>query len=382
MVIIKDKICSRCVLDDSCGEITYDDEGVCNYCQLQDEMEKQYPIGEEGLLELELLSQEIKKAGKKRDYDVVVGVSGGCDSTFMLKILVEQGLRCLAVHYDNGWNTDTAIHNMYRACYKLGVTFISVSPDRKLFNNICKSFLLADVSDADVPNDIALATVLYQAAAKYKVKYIANGHSFRTEGTAPTSLTYMDAKYINSVFKTYNDDIGLRGKNFPNMWLSTWLKWMFFNRIKRIRPVYYFEYNKKKIKRMLTKELGWEDYGSAHMENEYTMFCSNFYQPLKFGIDLRKVIFSGLIRSGQMDRASALKELKRLPPLDKKIIDKVKKELNLRNSELNYILRQPRRMYSEFDTYKKTFRRLKLIFWIAYKLDLVPKTFYEKYCRK
>lgn len=372
--------CNKCVLDDSIGEINFDSEGVCNYCHLHDEMEKQYPVGKKGEKILNKLCDEIKSAGKGNYYDCIVGASGGTDSSYILHLMAKQGLRCLAVHYDNGWNTETAFENMRKVCDKLEIPLKIITPDTELFNKICKTFLLADVSDADVINDIALATVLYQAAETYNVDYIINGHSFRTEGTAPTGLTYMDAKYIESVYKEFTGDT-LVGKDYPNMWLEKWLEWMLIHRIKRVRPLYYVDYDKDKVKELLVKEYGWTDYGKSHGENEYTMFISNYYQPLKFNIDLMKVIYSGQVRSGFMTRDFALNELAGCHELDDKILAKVKSRLNISDADLDIIMHKPRRSYTEFSTYLPLFKALEPVFKKAVKENLMPKTFYEKYCK-
>lgn len=195
------KRCSRCVYHEKTPGIFFDGNGVCNYCKIYDQMNLQYPTGQEGRKYLKVLADQIKRNGAGKQYDCIVGVSGGCDSSFMLYQIKELGLRPLAVHFDNTWNSKIAVENLRRMLKTLNVDLYTHVVDNEEYDDLCKSFLKAGVPDLDIPNDIGLATTLYQAAKKYDVKYIFDGHSFRTEGISPLGWTYMDGKYIDSVQK-------------------------------------------------------------------------------------------------------------------------------------------------------------------------------------
>ena len=191
------RTCSRCLLDSSIPGITFDSKGECNYCEIHDWLEKEHSPTQ-GKTKLDKIINKMK-AGKRERYDCVVGVSGGCDSSYLLHKVVEWGLRPLAVHFDNNWNTDTAKNNMDKMINVLNIDFLKVGVDKAEYDDICRSFLLASTPDVDIPNDIALATVAYMAADKMGVPWIINGHSFRTEGTSPLGWSYMDGRYIESI---------------------------------------------------------------------------------------------------------------------------------------------------------------------------------------
>ena len=247
------------------------------------------------------------------------------------------------------------------------------------FCDVFKSFLKASVPDIDTPSDIGLAATHYMAAAKYGIKYIFEGHSFRTEGISPHGWFYMDAKYIQTIQKKFGS---YKIKTFPNLLMSRWLKWTIVNRIKKIRPLYYVDYKKEHTKKFLTENLGWKWYGGHHMENRTAHFTNNYYLPRKFNIDLRYCEFSALVRSGQMTRDEALERIKYPKPFDSSILEEVKKRLSLTNEEFNGIMNLPKKTYCDYKTYKQTFERIKWLFWVMYKLDLVPKSFYMKYTKK
>jgi N-acetyl sugar amidotransferase len=368
--------CTRCIYDDNTPGISFDDQGVCNYCKMHDQLELEYPGGTTGQKKLKELAQKIKKEGKNREFDCVVGVSGGCDSSYLLYKTKELGLRPLAVHFDNTWNSKIAVENIHRVLKKLDVELYTFVMDNEEFNELALSFLKASVPEIDALTDVALTTVLYMAAEKHNVKYIFNGHSFRTEGITPLGWFYFDGKYIESVHKAHGSG---KMNNFPNLWLALWLKWL-FKGIKRYRPLYYLDYDKEAAKKFLTKELNWQWYGGHHMENRYTIFCHDLLRN-KFNIDMRYVEFSALVRSNQMERDFALQEIARKIPYDQEILIEVKKRLRLSDEEFESILQTPKRTFMDYETYHPTFKRLRPLFWIMYKADLIPKSFYMKYTK-
>jgi tRNA(Ile)-lysidine synthase TilS/MesJ len=336
----------------------------------------EYPGGMAGQKKLEEIAYRIKKEGKNKEYDCVVGVSGGCDSSYLLYKTKELGLRPLAVHFDNTWNSKIAVENIQRVLKKLDVELYTYVMDNGEFNDLARSFLYASVPEIDALTDVALTTVLYLAAEKHGVKYIFNGHSFRTEGITPLGWFYFDGKYIESVHKAHGSG---KVENFPNLWLSTWLKWL-LKGIKRYRPLYYLDYNKEEVKKFLTKELNWQWYGGHHMENRYTIFCHDILRN-KFKIDMRYVEFSALVRSNQMRREDALRELSQSIPYNQEILVEVKKRLGFSDEQFEAILQLPRKSHKDFETYHPTFKRLRPLFWMMYKGDLIPKSFYMKYTK-
>ena len=245
------KICTRCIYDETIANITFDDQGVCNYCRLVENLAEQYGTGQpKGINEFKNIVQQIKKDSKNRKYDVAVGVSGGTDSSYMLQICIEHGLRPLAVHYDNTWNSSIATENIRKVTSKLGIDLHTHVVDNKESDDIFKSFFLASVPEIDGPTDIALAEVMYRAASKYGIKYVFEGHSFLAEGVSPLSKAYVDGKYIESIHKKFGK---VPMKSFPNMKFSKFLYWTVFKRIKKIRPFLVYTLFQRRCSKLLGK---------------------------------------------------------------------------------------------------------------------------------
>jgi len=346
-------ICTRCIYDDTIPYIIFDENGVCNYCHEHDQLNREYPTGERGLQILRNLSEKIRNEHKNKKYDVVVGVSGGTDSSYMLYFTKEiLGLRPLAAHFDNTWNSKIAVENIKNITEKLGVDLFTHVVDNKEYNDIFKSFFKASVPDIDTPADISLATTHYLACQKYGIKYIFEGHSFRTEGISPHGWFYMDAKYIQSIQKIFGS---AKIKTLPNLWFRKWLKWIIINRIKKIRPLYYINYRKKEAQDLLSKNFGWKYYGGHHMENRTAYFTNNYWLPKKFKIDLRYSEFSALIRDGQLTRNGALELIRQPKPFDQGIIDEILKRLNLTKLEFEDIMKAPNKTFRDYKTYKQRF---------------------------
>ncbi len=371
------RYCKRCIYHENIPKISFNEKGICNYCQQYDEMDRQYPTGEVGEQELLKHIQQLKKEGKGKPYDVVIGVSGGCDSSYMLHLAKKHGLRVIAAHFDNTFNSKVAVENIQNVLDQLDYDLYTVVVDNEEFQRVYKSFFLADVPEIDAPTDLALATVHYMTASKYGVKTIWQGHSFRTEGISPPGWFYMDAKYISTIHKTFGDG---RFKTLPILWMSKWLKWMIIDKIKMFRPLYYLDYIKEDAKQFLSDTYEWQWYGGHHMENRTAYFVNNYYLPKKFNIDLRWSEYSGLVRSGQMKRSEALEKIREEKPYDESITKEIKERLNFSDEDWNKLMAAKPRHYSEFKTYKETFVRLRPVFYYLYKKGFVTRSFYDKFC--
>lgn len=366
--------CRKRIFDANVPGISFDSNGICSYCHTHEELERDYPQGIEGKNRLNKIAEKIKRDGTGKQYDCVVGVSGGCDSSYLIYLTTELGLRPLAVHFDNTWNSKIAVENIHCVLKKLDVDLFTYVMDNEEFNDLARSFLYASVPEIDALIDITLITTLYSAANKYNIKYIFNGHNFRTEGIMPLGWFYFDGKYIESIHKQFGKK---KMERFPNLWLSTFIYYM-FKRIKRYRPLYNLDYQKEEVKQFLHDEFGWQWYGGHHMENRYTIFCHDLLRN-KFGIDQRYVEYSALIRSGQMIREDALEDIKTPIPYNEEIVTEVKKRLQLSGDEFQRILHLPKKNAGDYKTYHPTFKRMRPFFWLMYKMDLVPKSFYIKY---
>tara|TARA_R110001632_G_scaffold63318_2_gene151363 strand:+ start:15238 stop:16422 length:1185 start_codon:yes stop_codon:yes gene_type:complete len=374
------KICRTCVYDENVPAIEFDENGVCNYCKMITDLKTQYKTGEpEGEKEFSSIIEQIKKDGKGKKYDCVVGVSGGTDSSYMIIKAVEWGLRPLAVHYDNTWNTAIATENIRKVLSKLNVDLFTHVVDNKEADDIFKSFFLANVPEIDGPTDIALAETLYRAASKFKVKYILEGHSFITEGVSPLSSAYVDGAYIKNIHKMFGN---IKMKTFPNMDFMSFMKWILVKRIKKIRPLWYIPYSKEDARTFLEKEYGWEYYGGHHLENRMTAFNHSVYFPQKFGIDQRNNSLSASVRNNLISKEEAIKEYNSDPLVQDDLVDYFKKRLNLTDEEYANVMNGERKNYKDYPTYKKRFEKLRPLFFILAKANLVPMSFYIKYTSK
>ena len=378
-MIYNGKICSRCIYDDRTPAITFDEEGVCNYCRTVEKLKNEYQTGSpKGESTIREIIKKIKAEGKGKKYDCVIGVSGGTDSSYMVYWAVQQGLRPLAVHYDNTWNTSIATENIRKVLTKLNVDLFTLVVNNKEVDDIFKSFFFAGVPEIEASTDLALAETMYRAASQYNLKYVLEGHSFIAEGVTPLGKNYFDGKYIYSIHKKYGK---LPLKTYPLMTFAKFMKWTVVKRIKKIRPLWYIHYSKAEARVFLEKEFGWKYYGGHHLENRMTAFNHSYYFPKKFHIDYRNNSLSAAVRSGQMDREQALDEYyNQAPYLEPELLSYFKKRLGFSEDEFEEIMgRDPHYCY-EFPTYKKRFERLRPLFYFLMKAHLVPHSFYLKYC--
>lgn len=365
--------CKRCVMDETIPNIAFDDNGVCSYCHLHDQMDREYPLGEKGQKCLRETVESIKQQGNGKQYDCAVGISGGCDSSFLLYQAKTWGLRPLAITFDNTWSSPISTENISNICEKLDVELYTYVVDAEEFNDISRAFLYASVPDADVPNDIAITTLYYQAMEKFDIPCSLCGHSFRTEGTVPLGWTYMDGKYVASVHEQFGK---MPMRTFPNLDVNYWLKHV---HKKRIRLLYFLDYRKEDVKDFLSRTFGWQWYGGHHHENEYTKFVKSYLLPKKFSIDKRYVEFSALVRSGNMEREQALEDLQTPPKIEASFVKYVLKRLKLTSEDFDDILNLPIKSYRDYPTYREYFIEHKKMFKDMVEKGLVPRTFYEKY---
>jgi len=370
-------ICSRCIFDSTVPNISFDEDGVCSYCQQINDLELMFPNDERGRAELDRLVAEIKRTGKGKKYDALIGVSGGCDSSYLMhKFTVDYGLRLLAVHFDNTWNSTVATQNIHCVTEKLNIDLYTHVVDATEFDDMLLAAMKAGVKDIEMATDLGLASTMNMAAEKHGIKYKIDGHSFRTEGSAPMGWIYMDAKYLQSVHKQFGS---LPMKTFPNLWLHKQLKWMLLNRIKSIRPLYYMDYDKEAAKELLTREYGWQWYGGHHLENRLTTFYHSYFLPTRWHTDFRIAGYSAYCRDGRMTREEALKLMAQPPHMEEGLLDYVKKRLALSDIEFEALMTLPKRYYVDFKNYKRTFERMRHFFYLMAKWDLIPWSFYLKY---
>lgn len=371
--------CSRCLFDTETTDAILDADGVCNYCRLFERMEKEYPISEDYNGKLYDIVKKIKDAKKPwQKYDCIIGISGGLDSSFLLYTMTQKyNLHVLAVHFDNSWNSSIAVHNVETICDRLNIDLEVYKVDSEEFDDIILSFLKSGVLDIDAPTDIGLITALYMAAEKYSVRYILEGHSFRTEGVQPLNWAYVDGKYINEIWRKYGHH---KINTYPNLWMHLFLKWTVIKRIKRIRPLYYINYNKEYARNILA-QYGFQNYQGHYYENKWSAFNYSYYLPKRANIDGRKNELCAYVRRGIISKFEAKSQLAEPIDFDSDLVCEVRNRLSLSEAELEDFINAPIKKWQQFKTYKPFFRRTKLLWYLLYKFEIVPESFYVKYCR-
>ena len=303
--------CKRCIMNndvDIC--IEFNDEGICHHCIRYDEMHsgRIASIDNENTALKDLVAK-VKKDGKNNEYDCIVGISGGVDSTYVAYLCKSHGLRPLAVHLDNGWNSELAIINIEKTLNKLDIDLYTHVLDWEEFRDLQVSFLKASVPDGEVVTDHTQMALLWNQASKRGIKYIMSGMNFATESMSVPNWAYghSDWKYIKNVHKKHGKG---RLKSYPYFSIPYLI---YVNLIKGVRMVSilnYIDYNKETAMELIKNELGWKYYGGKHYESVYTKFYQGYYLPKKFNIDKKYAHISDLISNGQITKKEALEEIK------------------------------------------------------------------------
>ncbi len=345
------RICVRCVLDTTVPDIVFDENGVCNYChKYDDRARREHYAGKDGARRLQVLVREIKRVGKNKEYDCIIGVSGGVDSTYVAMLTKDLGLRPLAVHLDNGWDAELAVSNIERVLKRMQIDLHTYVLDWEEFKDLQMAFLLSSIANAEIPTDQAITALLFKEAARRGIRHIISGTNIVTEAVLPESWMYssMDLKLLRSIHHKF----GKRGLgNYPLLSMFEMAYYVFVKRLNFIPILDYVHYNKEAAKQLLEEKLGWRDYGGKHHESIYTRFFQGYILPKKFNIDKRKAHLSTVILSGQITRQEALEELQREHyPVETQMQDKdyVIKKLGLTSQEFDSIMNAPARSYSDY----------------------------------
>ncbi|MBL8395867.1 MAG: N-acetyl sugar amidotransferase [Candidatus Accumulibacter sp.] len=355
------KICTRCVMDTSDPVITFDEAGLCNHCQRYDVMAREIVARAsrgERLGELDSIVARIKEAGKEREYDSIMGLSGGVDSSYVAYTAKRLGLRPLAVHFDSGWNSELAVNNIENIVKKLGIDLHTHVVDWEEMRDLQLAFFKASVANCDIPTDHAFPTILFREAARHGIKTILSGSNFATEFILPASWGYHsgDLRHILDIHRRFGR-APLRA--YPAIGFFRQYVWYPHVRgIKTLKILNYLPYNKFDAKRTIIQELDWRDYGGKHYESVFTRFFQGYYLPVKFGYDKRRAHLASLINSGQLSREQAMVELEEPtydPELQAQDKSFVAKKLGITEDELDEIFRRPNRDYSEYASNAKLF---------------------------
>lgn len=357
-------------------DLDVDDQGLCNHCRRYDEL---LPIrvltGADGEAALSGLVATMKAHGEGRDYDCVIGVSGGVDSTYVAYLTKKLGLRPLAVHLDNGWNSELAVKNIERTMERLGIDLHTEVLDWDEFRDLQLSFLKASTTDMEIPTDHAILAVLWRQAAKHKIKYIISGMNFATESTFVQSWVYghWDWPYIKDVQRRFS---GRKLKSFPHF---TYPYLFYIHGLRAIRSVSvlnYMDYDKPAVMKILEEELGWQYYGGKHYESVYTRFMQGYILPQKFGVDKRYGHLSDVVRSGKMTREEALAEIAE-PAYPAELFQKdyafVLKKFGMTDAKFQALMNEPVKTYADYRNTEWVARVLRSAITFARKIGLYPR---------
>ena len=295
------RICNFCVMDSSDPDIIFYDEG-CSNCRRARRIMKNLSADKEEF-DLKAYAEKIKSAGKNKKYDCIVGISGGVDSCYVMYIIKQLGLRPLAVHFDNGWNSELAVQNIRVLLEKLDVDLYTYVVNWQEFRDLQLAFLKASTPDIEIPTDHMIFAILALVADHYGIKYIVQGKNVSSESILPAQWSYGhdDWKYIKSVHKKYGT-LPLKTYVYKDRLSSFYFR----DKLEWFSILDYIDYDKEKAKQMLIDEFGWRDYGGKHYESFYTKFYQSYILPTKFGYDKRKAHYSSLIVAGQLSREEAL----------------------------------------------------------------------------
>lgn len=355
------QICTNCVMDTSDTRIVFDENGVCDHCNdFYKNVKPNWHTNEKGKQELEKIVQRIKDDGKGKDFDCILGLSGGVDSSYMLHIAVKEfGLRPLVFHVDGGWNSELAVHNIQMLVEKLGLDLYTEVINWEEMRDFQLAFFKSGLPHIDIPQDHAFVATLYNFAYKYNIKYILNGGNISTEcvrnpmeflyyGTDMQQLRDIRKKFSTNPMKTYPFSSILRHKFYLR----------YFKSIKVVRALNYRPYIKKEALDLLEKEYGWKPYPQKHFESRFTKFYEGYWLPERFGFDTRRVQFSSLILTDQMNREEALKMLEKPAYNPETIQDEfnyIATKLQISPNELKGYFTMPKKFYWNYKNQEKMF---------------------------
>ena len=347
------QICTRCIMDTSDPEITFDEKGECNHCRRVTEQivgKRWFP--HDGRAKLDAIVAQIKRDGAQKDYDCLIGLSGGVDSSYLAYVVVrELGLRPLAVHVDAGWNSEIAVHNIEQIVRKLDIDLYTEVVDWEEVQDLQRAYFRAGVANQDVPQDHVFFAVLYELTIRKDIGYFLTGGNFATESILPSAWGYnaSDATNLDAIHRAFGERPLATYKRmsfFKNYVLNTYV-----HKLQRIRPLDYLPYERDTAIAFIERELGWKNYGDKHHESRWTRWFQAHYLPTKFGFDKRRTHLASMVVAGELTREEALKRMTEplYDPQQLKVDeDFVIKKLGISENEFRSIMAAPPRHYSEF----------------------------------
>ena len=364
--------CKICVQNNEFdNDITFNEDGICNYCE---EVKPRYESINDNKSKLKDLLIKIKSEGKNKKYDCIIGMSGGVDSSYVAHLCKIYELRPLVVHFDNGWNSELAVDNVYKIINKNNFELFTLVVDWEEFKDLQKSFIKSHVIDIEVPTDHAIMGSLVRLSKKHNIKYMISGANIATESGMPPSWSWRKADWIN--IKSIH-------KKFGKIKLRTFPKYssfqLFFDRLfsqfsqERIDILDYIDYRKADALKVLKEEYDWREYGGKHYESLFTKFYQAYMLPNKFNVDKRIAHLSSLIRNKEITKDEALKELSE-PLYDPNELEKDKeyfcKKLDFDLEEFDSIMKEDPRPHTYYNSDEKYFEALKKIMRLLKKMGI------------
>lgn len=350
------RVCTRCVMDTTDPDISFDADGVCNHCHEHlAAIATRVHNGDEGRAALEAIAGELKRTHKNKPYDCIIGVSGGVDSSYVAWLVRDLGLRPLAVHLDNGWNSEIAVSNIANQIEALDIELYTHVIDWEEYRDIQRAFLKAGVADVEVPTDHAIYAIMCQVADKFGVRTVMRGCNVNTESHHPArwSQGHMDYGYISEIHRRFGSG---RIKTFPHLNFLQFLRLYRGGFIDTIDVLDYADYSREKAVARIEADLGWRDYGGKHHESVFTRWFQGVYLMRKFGFDKRKMHLSSLISTGEIARDEARARLQQ-PTYDERLQDEdcdfVAKKLGFTRAELDALMAAEPAYFDDFPSWGK-----------------------------
>lgn len=344
--------CTITVMDNIAdSDITFDKNGVCNYYHDYQKLVSKRSYLNNAKVRQTIFQNTIKKLkDSKGQYDCLLGISGGVDSTYLAYLLKENGVNALLVHFDNGWNSELAVQNIQNIVEKTGFDLETFVMDWEEFKDLQRAYFKASVLDLEVPTDHMIFGALNEVARKKKIKYLISGNNVVTEWLIPKTWNYpkFDLVNLQNIHQKFGE---VKLKKLPSLGVWQNAYYQLVLRIESVTLLDYVDYHKAEVKEIIKKELNWIDYGGKHYESVFTRFYQGYILPQKFGIDKRKAHLSNLILSNQLSREEALKELN-LPPIEERLArsdwEYVAKKLGFSEAEFNAVLTQKNVPHSHY----------------------------------
>lgn len=355
--------CTRCVMDTSATDIFFNQNGVCSYCSEYEIYGKEVLVSDFSHRDAELVTmlEKIKKS-RRGDYDCIIGLSGGADSTYVAYLAVKHGLKPLAIHLDNGWNAELAVKNIESTVKGLNLDLITHVIDWEEFRDIQLSFFKAGVIDLEMPTDHAIGVLLYRLAKRFGLKYFLSGTNLATEAMMPSNWFFnnkLDPINLRAIYRQFGS--GRKLRTFPIFRVDEYVRRKYFSPIHVVSFLNYFDYHKPRAVALLEKEIGYVPYPIKHYESVFTRFYQGYILPRKFNVDKRRPFFSTMIMTGQMTRSEALDQLNQDPYEPRQLQQDrpfVLKKLGIDNAAFEKYMNKPEVNHLEYSSLTSTEHKL------------------------